>query len=126
MFYFRECMLFHTDFVEDVLDYPFVEPIKFKLVDKYYESEKIDILSIFEYCKSKYNYVNDEMNYFKNILLETELKSYNIYFDVTSHKFIIPFDNIIIDKRLIMIGQLNTTCKDKIVKVKENEIYFKI
>lgn len=124
MFYFRECMLFHTDFVEDVLSYPFDEPIKFKLVDKYYESEKIDVLSIFEYCKSKYNYVNDEMYYFKNILLETEFKSYNIYFDVTSHKFIIPFDNTIVDKRIIMIGQLNTTYKDKITKIKDKEIYF--
>ena len=126
MFYFRECMLFHTDFVEDVLDYPFVELIKFKLVDKYYESDKIDVLSIFEYCKSKYNYVNDEMNYFKNSLLETELKPYNIYFDVVNHKLIIPFDNIIVDKRIIMIGQLNTTCKDKIAKIKDKEIYFKI
>ena len=52
MFCFRECMLFHTDFVEDVLDYPFDEPIKFKLVGKYYESEKIDVLSIFDLISS--------------------------------------------------------------------------
>lgn len=126
MFYFRECMLFHTDFVEDILSYPFDEPIKLKLVDKYYESEKIDVLSIFEYCKSKYNYVNDEMNYFKNSLLETELKSYNIYFDVANHKLLIPFDNTMVDKRIIMIGQLNTTYKDKITMIKDKEIYFKI
>ena len=40
MFYFRKCMLFHTDFVEDVLEYSFVDLIKFKLVVKYYERKK--------------------------------------------------------------------------------------
>lgn len=122
MFYLRKCFLYHTDFVEDFLEYPFKKSIKFKLTNKYYESEKIDVLSIFEYCKEKYNYVNDEMHYFNNTLFETKLRSYNIYFDIINHKLIIPFDDMIADKSIIKIGELNSSYKDKMTN--EKELYF--
>ena len=43
----------HTDFMEDLLEYPYEHPILFNLKDGCYISEKIDIEKIFLYCKNK-------------------------------------------------------------------------
>lgn len=124
MFYLRECMIYHTDFAEDLFQYPFDEIIELKLKNNCFESEKIDVQSIFEYCKKKYNYKNDEMHYFKNVVLEVELRAYSIYFDIINYKIIIPFDDMIDDRSIIKIGELNSSYKDKIIN--EKELYFKI
>ena len=55
----------HTDFMEDLLEYPYEHPILFNLKDDCYISEKIDIEKVFLYCKNKYNYTNDDIHYFK-------------------------------------------------------------
>ena len=92
MFSLRRCMPLHTDFAEDLFEYPFKKPIRFDLKDNYFESETIDIQAIFDYCKQKYNYTNDDMHYFKYAHYVDKLEPFRIYYDVSSNKFIIPLE----------------------------------
>lgn len=114
MFNLRECMIFHTDFAEDFFQYPFDKPIEFKLKNDCFESEKVDVQSIFEYCKKKYNYKNDEIHYFENATFVEKLNQYNIYFDLTNYKFIIPIENIEYESNIVSFGKLSDSYIEKL------------
>ena len=96
----------HTDFMEDLLEYPYEQPISFDLIDGCFVSEKIDIEKIFLYCKEKYNYTNDDIHYFKNIPFKDILNEYGLYFDVKQSIFIMPIENKKAEKNVICLGYL--------------------
>ena len=94
----------HTDFMEDLLEYPYEHPILFNLKDGWYISEKIDIEKIFLYCKNKYNYKNDDIHYFKYSKFVEELKKYHLYFDIKNSVFLISLSDIKSNDNIIGLG----------------------
>ena len=121
MFYFRDCMLLHIDFAEDLFDYPFSQPISFKITGNCYVSEKVVVKAIFDYCKKKYNYQNNDMNYFDNMSMVDKMEEYNIYFDINSYKFIIPLESVNAVGNIILFGKLNDN-DIKQLKIENNTI----
>lgn len=121
MFNFRDCMLLHTNFADDVFDYYFNHPIIFKIIGNCYVSEKVDVKAIFDYCKKKYNYQNNDMNYFDNMSMVDKMEEYNIYFDINSYKFIIPLESVNAVGNIILFGKLNDN-DIKQLKIENNTI----
>ena len=96
----------HTDFMEDLLEYPYEHPILFNLKNDCYISEKIDIEKIFLYCKNKYNYTNDDIHYFKYSKFVEELKKYYLYFDIKNSVFLISLSDTKANDNIIGLGCL--------------------
>lgn len=118
-------MPYHTKFAEDLFEYGNIKTIKLELKENYYVSESIDVQAIFNYCKRKYNYKNDEPHYFDNLKIINKIEPYYIYFDAKENMFIIPLDLNIKLENLILFGKLNDSEIEKLSK-KYNNILFKL
>lgn len=100
----REYYPYHTDFAEDLLGYPYGEPLVFHYDNKCYISEPININRIFLHAKEKWNYKNDEPHYFENNTGVKEIRPYYIYFNVKEAVFFIPLEQKEPDKDTIEFG----------------------
>ena len=96
----------HTDFMEDLLEYPYEHPIIFNLKEDCYISEKIDVDKIFLYCKEKYNYTNNDNNYFRYSKFVEDLKKYYLYFDIKNSVFLISLSDTKANDNIIGLGCL--------------------
>ena len=118
-------MPYHTKFAEDLFEYGNIKTIKLVLKDNYYVSELIDVQVIFNYCKKKYNYKNDEPHYFDNSKMINKIEPYYIYFDIIDNRFVIPLDTSNKLDNLVLFGKLNDIEIDKI-NMRLDHISFRI